>query len=92
MKIHMIFFVVFFNFFSSEAIAQASKLGSKSESKKKLLKAGELFNLSKIENHCKFKLDLCNKGALVQCESGTGDVYSCNEQYKDNWIITCVCK
>lgn len=73
---------------SSSALATDKKLLPPKTTK---LKAkSEIFDHPEIQDSCEV-LTLCEKAAVNYCSSAKAKFLRCSEQYKDNWILTCVC-
>lgn len=55
-----------------------------------LMKKGHIFDHYEIQDECKPR-DLCEKESPLVCQSQKAKFLRCSEQYKENWIITCIC-
>ena len=70
-----------------------SDLAESKENIKKLINprpAGAIFDHFEIQDYC-LKKDLCEKEGLSACQSTRAKFLRCSEQYKENWIVTCIC-
>lgn len=83
MKIIFFLSILAFNPLYAETKTSSTKTAT-------LMKKGHVFDHYEIQDDCRPK-DLCEKEGPSICQSQKAKYLRCSEQYKENWIITCIC-